>query len=115
MGDADILSANLAAWLNERAQNGYIKDTDIWGDTLFDDLPAGLYLVAQPSTPSEQKPFEPFLITMPWDGYVWDITVDLEELPQTGSAGIPAVWIGGLFTSVIGIGVCLLWRNKIVV
>jgi hypothetical protein len=115
VGEDDILSANLAAWLNERAQNGHIKDTDLWGDTLFDGLPAGLYLVAQPSTPSGQKPFAPFLIMMPWDGYMWEITVDMEELPQTGGEAIPAMWIGGMAFSAIGIGICMLWRKKIIV
>jgi hypothetical protein len=115
VGEDDILSANLAAWLNERAQNGHIKDTDLWGDTLFDGLPAGLYLLAQPSTPSGQKPFAPFLIMMPWDGYMWEVTVDMEELPQTGGEAIPAMWIGSMAFSAIGIGICMLWRKKIIV
>ena len=115
VGDADILSANLAAWLDERAQNGHIKDTDLWGDALFDGLLPGLYLISQPSTPSGQQPFEPFLITLPWDGYVWEINVDLEELPQTGSSGIPAFWVGGMLISIAGIGICMLWRKKVIV
>lgn len=103
----DILSSNLAAWLNERVKNGHIKDTDIWGDTIFDGLEPGLYLIAQPSTPSGQNPFDPFLIAMPWDGYVWEVNVDLELLPPTGESPIPAMWVAGMIFSAAGIGVCL--------
>ena len=113
--EEDILSANLAAWLNEQTRNGQIKDTDLWGDTLFDGLSPGLYLLSQPSTPSGQTPFDPFLIVMPWDGYVWEINVDLELLPQTGSAGIPDIWIWTMVISTLGIGICIVCRNKIIV
>lgn len=112
---ADILSANLAAWLYERSTNGYIKDTDISGNTQFDGLSAGLYLVAQPSTPSGQYPFEPFLITLPWDGYVWDVTIDLEQMPQTGYPDMPDMWIAALLISALGIGICWLLRKKRIV
>ena len=115
VSEIDILSENLAGWLSERAQNGHIKDTDIWGDTLYDGLSAGLYLVTQPSTPSGQKPFAPFLIVMPWDGNMWEIVVDLEQLPQTGSSGVPDLWVWTMGASVLGIGVCMCCRKKIIV
>lgn len=115
VGEMDILSDNLAGWLNERAQNGHIKDTDIWGDTLFENLSPGLYLVTQPSTPSGQQPFEPFLIIMPWDGDMWEITVDLEMLPQTGSSIVPDIWILAMLLSALGVGTCIWYRKKIVV
>ena len=115
VSEIDILSENLAGWLSERAQNGHIKDTDIWGDTLYDGLSAGLYLITQPSTPSGQQPFEPFLIVMPWDGDMWEITVDLEMLPQTGSSIVPDIWIFAMLLSVRGIGTCIWYRKKIVV
>lgn len=109
----DILSANLAAWLNENVRNGQIKATDVWGDVTFENLEPGLYLIAQPSTPSGQSPFEPFLIVMPWDGYVWEVSVDLELLPQTGESAIPQMWIYGMLLSAAGIGLCLLWRKQV--
>jgi len=109
----DILSANLAAWLNERVKNGQIKATDIWGDVSFDSLDPGLYLIAQPSTPSGQNPFEPFLLVMPWDGYVWDIHVDLELLPKTGESARPELWMLGMLLSAAGVGLCLFWRRRL--
>ena len=111
----DLLSANLAAWLNERAQNGHIKAADILGDAVFENLSSGLYLIAQPSTPSGQTPFEPFLLIMPWDGYVWDVNIDMEILPQTGSSGLPDVWVWSMLASAVGIGACFLCRKRVAV
>jgi len=113
LGQEDILSANLAAWLNEQAKNGVIKATDIWGDTIFDGLEPGLYLIAQPSTPSGQSPFDPFLIALPWDGYVWEVNVDLELLPPTGESPMPDIWLAVMFLSIVGIGICMPWKRKL--
>lgn len=115
VGPMDILSENLAAWLHERAQNGHVKDTDIRGDTIFENLSPGLYLLTQPSTPSGQEPFEPFLITLPWDGSMWDVTVNLEILPETGASENPGLWIGGMLFSAAGIGICMLIHRKRIV
>ena len=115
ISEIDILSENLAGWISERAQNGHIKDTDIWGDTLFDGLSEGVYLVTQPSTPSGQAPFDPFLITLPWDGSMWDVTVDMELMPQTGYSENPAFWMAGMLLSAAGMVICIVIRRKWIV
>ena len=115
LDQGDILSNNLAAWLNEQAKNGHIKATDVWGNAEFDDVETGLYLIAQPSTPSGQEAFAPFLVAMPWDGYVWDINLDLDQLPQTGETNAPAIWICTMLISALGIAICMQYRWKITI
>lgn len=109
----DILSSNLAAWLYEQVKNGQIKATDIYGDAAFDMLNPGLYLLSQPSTPSGQDAFEPFLIAIPWDGYVWDIDLNLEQLPRTGENTMSAIWIYTMLISAAGIVIFMHNRKKI--
>lgn len=113
VSESDILSANLAAWIREQAVNGRIIAADIRGNAVFENLEAGLYLLAQPSTPSGQPPFDPFLIAMPWDGYVWEVDVDLEQLPLTGDSPGHMYAFGAMGLSVLGMGLCLMWRKRI--
>lgn len=109
--DGDILSSNLAAWLYEQVQSGQIKASDIGGEVDFTDVQPGLYLIAQPSAPSELKPFDPFLISIPWDGYMWEVTLNLEQLPQTGEKFVPTIWLFAMAVSAVGIATCLLQNN----
>lgn len=116
--DGDILSSHLAAWLYEQAQSGQIKASDIGGEVVFSDLQPGLYLIVQPSAPSEQKTFDPFLISIPWDGYMWEVTLNLEQLPQTGEHFVPTIWLFAMAVSAAGIGICLLqnhlkWKGRL--
>lgn len=112
LSENDILSSNLAAWLSEEAANGHIKATDIGGNVAFENLDAGLYLIAQPSTPSGQTPFEPFLVAIPWDGYVWQVDVDLKQLPLTGESPLPLYAMTGMILSMIGIGLCMSYKKR---
>lgn len=111
----DILSSNLAAWLYEEVRNGEIKASDLWGDVTFTDLAPGLYLVAQPSVPSGQTPFDPFLIALPWDGYVWEVNIDLELLPPTGESFGPYIWMIAMLASLVGLGICVHRGRKIAI
>lgn len=112
LSEDDILSSNLAAWLSEEAANGHIIAADIGGNVVFENLDAGLYLVVQPSTPSGQTPFDPFLIAIPWDGYVWQVDVDMKQLPLTGDGPLPLYAMVGMILSVMGIGWCMLYRKR---
>lgn len=111
ISEDDVLSSNLAAWLYEQVGNGHIKATDIYGDALFDGLSPGLYLIAQPSTPEGQNPFDPFLLSLPWDGTVWEINIDLELLPQTGETPFFSAWGMGMLISALGIWLCFCCRK----
>lgn len=108
----DILSSNLAAWLYEQAKSGQIKASNIRGETVFTDLQPGLYLITQPSAPSGQKTFAPFLIAVPWDGYLWDIDLNLDQLPQTGERSVTTIWIFAMILSAAGLSLCYL-ENRI--
>lgn len=110
--EGDILSSNLAAWLQEQAKTGQIRATDMTGEAVFPDLQPGLYLITQPSAPSGQKPFDPFLIAIPWDGYIWDVTLNLDQLPKTGDSGVPAIWMAVMLVSGMGTGMCVLQSRK---
>lgn len=87
----EILSPNLAQWLDAQAKSGVIKAPDIYGEALFTDLEPGLYLLAQRSAPVGKEPFEPFLISVPWDGSQWHLRIDTEAViqPQTDDPGQP--------------------------
>ena len=83
----DTLSGELAAWLAKKAQGGLTEKTDN-GILRFPDLQEGLYLIVQTEAEANCSPFEPFLISIPWDGSQWqvEITPLPEEVPQTGDA-----------------------------
>ncbi len=74
----DTLSADLAAWLSARLIN-----TDPYRiGSSFNILEEGLYLVCS----RDDEGFAPFFVTIPWDGYHWNLEMDPsgEAIPQTG-------------------------------
>lgn len=80
----DTLSPDLAAWLAGRVKDGIIKETEQRIAEFF-NLEEGLYLVVQTGE-AENGRFEPFLVSIPWDGSMWQVEVTPfpEESPQTG-------------------------------
>ena len=59
---------------------------------------------------AEDDGFSPFLVTLPWDGYQWQVEVDPMNtaLPQTGDG----VGIAMFAMSASGAGIALLGRRK---
>jgi len=107
----EILSPELAQRLQERGGSGLIKAADVRGEVLFSGLESGLYLVTQPSTPSGQEPFAPFLVCLPWDGGQWNVEVNLQSIPQTGDYVDPGMWWVAMTASVLGIACCVVWST----
>jgi hypothetical protein len=46
---------------------------------------------------------------------MWDVTVNLEMLPETGVSENPGLWICGMLFSAMGIGICMLIPRKRIV
>lgn len=114
----DLLSENMAAWLDGQSKSGQIKAADISGNVLFPDLESGLYLLAQRSAPSGSDIFTPVLVPIPWDGTQWDIHLDMEAdqmQPQTEDRGSPGLWIMGMISSALALVVCIQRGRDIVV
>ena len=84
----DVFSPELAVWLSQRATGGRVDVTDELGSVTFWDLDEGLYLVTQPEACGGYSPFEPFLITIPWDGYEWAVTAVPKTERQIGGLGL---------------------------
>lgn len=106
----DSFSPNLAAWLAGQAKTGVVKTPDMQGKVLFSELEPGLYLLSQPSAPAGAIPFEPFLVSIPWDGALWNVGVDPvlpEPLPVTEDPARPVPWFVGMAMSALGLFVCL--------
>lgn len=107
----DILSPDLAAWLAQRGKNGISQETE-QGSAAFTGVEEGLYLVVQTGEREGYYAFNPFLISMPWDGNMWEIDASPKmeqrptETPQTGedSGLVPA--IGAMILSAIGLAGC---------
>lgn len=90
----DTLSTDLAAWLAGRTVDGIAMETE-QGIAVFSDLEEGLYLVVQTKGEKGKNPFAPFLVSIPWDGYIWEVEVTPfpEETPQTGDAVLCDVFL----------------------
>lgn len=92
--EADLLSPELAQWLARLGKQGSLGITGEQGEVRFDGLEEGVYLLTQKKAAGGCKPMEPFLITVPWDGYVWEIRaepiLEEEENPETGDPGV--IW-----------------------
>ena len=76
----DTLLPELASWFAGKANVGFQGEQQ--EDCMaFCGLEEGLYLVR-----SEEGAFSPFMVSLPWDGYQWTVTVDPQEetIPQTG-------------------------------
>lgn len=91
----EFLAPEFAAELVQLARNGYVKAADLTGTVEFSGREAGLYLVVQRSAPQGYEPFAPFLVSLPWDGDLWEVRAEpkLEEVqPQTGDQAHPDRW-----------------------
>ena len=112
----DVFSPELAVWLSQRATGGRVDVTDELGSVIFWDLDEGLYLVTQPEACGGYSTFEPFLITIPWDGYEWAVTAvpkmerQIEVIPDTSDPEILSRSIPWLLVS--GTGLCALFSHR---
>lgn len=100
----DTLSPELASWFSRKVSRGCQGHRD--GESfLVDGLTEGLYLIK-----AEDDGFSPCLVTLPWDGYQWQVEVDPMNtaLPQTGDG----VGIAMFAMSASGAGIALLGRRK---
>ena len=110
----ESLSPELAEELAEIAQGGYVKAADIYGDVLFANREPGLYLLVQRTAPDGYMPFNPFLVSLPWDGDQWEVKVQPkleQQQPMTGDSADPMHWLGAMVFSAAGI-LCCLWLGR---
>ena len=111
----DLLSADLAGWLSERAKDG-IKQNTKQGIAAFHGLDEGLYLVVQTGKREGYTAFDPFLVSLPWDGDTWEVDASPKmeresgEIPQTGDAVLPV--FGTIMVCITGLTACWLWRKN---
>ena len=70
----------------------------------FRNLEEGLYLVCADGA------FPPFLVTIPWDGYHWQVEVDplAEPIPRTGDP----VGVRLLALAASGAGILVMGRRR---
>ena len=114
----DVFSPELAVWLSQRATGGQAEITDEYGSVIFWDLDEGLYLVTQPKACGGYTSFEPFLITIPWDGYEWSITAvpkterQIDVVPDTSDPEVLARNIPGILMSAMGLASLALFRKR---
>lgn len=75
LSDTDVLLPEVTRWLAAEAKTGTLQTTDSHGSVIFPELAEGLYLVTQYGPAERTGLFDPFLIMIPWDGYIWDVQV----------------------------------------
>ena len=118
INQTDVFSPELAAWLSQRAEGGLYGYTDNAGHLRFPDLDEGLYLVAQTASAGGYRPFEPFLIPIPWDGDQWEITAEpkmeqeITVIPDTSDPGKLDVWLLGTGITSLGLAGLVVFRKK---
>ena len=115
ISEADVLYPQLIEWLAaETGGQALRRNTDSQGQVYFGSLEEGLYLVVQEGRAGETWAFEPFILILPWDGTVWDITAAPkmeyreEFTPQTSDPGSleRGLWgmlLSGLALAALGI------------
>ena len=99
----DTLSPDLAVWLHSHVREE--ETVTVQGENAtFSNLEEGLYLVWS------EDGFSPFLVSIPWDGYHWELEVDpsSEPVPQTGDPVAIALFV----MSASGAGVLVLGRHR---
>ncbi|MGN1015946.1 MAG: hypothetical protein ACI4PL_03015 [Faecousia sp.] len=106
ISEADVLYPELIGWLaGETGGQALRRNTDSQGQAYFGSLEEGLYLVVQEGQAGETWAFEPFILILPWDGTVWDITAAPkmeyreEFTPQTSDPGSLERGLGGMLLS----------------
>ena len=114
IAEADVLFPELSEWLARQARGEALRgQTDEGGEAFFDALEEGLYLVVQEGG---RLAFEPFVLIIPWDGNVWDITAAPKmnpmdsEPPETGDPGALERGLWGMAITVSAIWA--LWKKK---
>ena len=100
----DTLSTDLAEWFSGKAEEE-IPGVQQKDSILFAGLQEGLYLVR-----GEVDVFEPFMVTLPWDGFYWEVEVDPmnSTVPQTGDS----VGVAMFAMAASGAGVAVLGRRR---
>lgn len=108
ISESDVLDPKVAQWLAVKAKNGFISISDAQGNAVFTNLEEGLYLLMHHAEEG-QAAFEPFVMVLPWDGYVWDITASpmthtqLQTNPDTSDPGYLDQGILGMALSAMGL------------
>ncbi len=106
--EAEILFPQVADNLAQMARRGTFCITDSQGIALFPALEEGLYLVTQEGT---DTPFAPYVVILPWDGNIWDITttprLPEEGNPNTSDPGMVNLGLWGMGLSSLA-ALCLL-------
>ena len=104
----DVLMPELAEWLAARATGGIARKTE-GGIAEFTGLSDGLYLAVQTEERLGYEDFQPFLISLPWDGEVWYLDVKPEmyllppDTPQTGDRSFVVLSSWVMAASMLGL------------
>lgn len=109
----------MLTYVKELGIPGTEKQVDASGFVMFDNLPAGYYLLVQWKAPAGFYPIKPFLVRLSQQtGGTTGNQIEAapkmepdEKLPQTGQVIWPAWVMIGLGMSVVGIG-ALLWKRE---
>ena len=108
----DVLLPELAAWLAQRAKGGISRETK-QGIAEYTGLSEGLYLAVQTDG---KDAFPPVLISLPWDGDVWNLDIhphgepSVPDSPKTGDRGL-VIW-SSLFMTAAMIGLLVIGSRK---
>lgn len=96
----DVLSPELTVWMAGKARGGIQLASDENGSVLFRGLGEGLYLVTGQGNELGEGQFDPFLITIPWDGYIWEIKATPllhgAQAPDTADPGTLEMGLWGM-------------------
>ena len=117
ISEADVLYPELAQWLAGDVKGEALRQkTDAWGEAYFGALEEGLYLVIQEGQAPSGERFDPFVLILPWDGSVWDITAAPKmetggdrRMPDTSDPGTVTCYGWSMMGS--GLGLVLLWQK----
>jgi len=66
--------------------------------------------LSQRSAPAGCTLFDPFLLSVPWDGVEWNLNIQVEQpemQPATADSAKPATWIIGIILSALGLAACI--------
>lgn len=119
ISEADVLYPQLIEWLAaETGGQALRRNTDSQGQVYFGSLEEGLYLVVQEGRAGETWAFEPFILILPWDGTVWDITAAPkmeyreEFTPQTSDPGSLERGLWGMLLSGLALAALGVLRKR---